>query len=367
MKIVVFHPPMYPVNHLFYNMLGELAEVILYSFGEYPLLHKSWNVHEMKKSATNYKIKLFGSGSESFKNQMNPLVFKELIIDKPDFVISMAFWIPSLYGSLLKKMFGFKFLITTDAIVETEKNISSTRKRLREKICKHTDMFISASSLSTKYLNTLCSSIKITESLQTIDTLEWKKDFDSLSQKDKLKEELGLPIDKTILFGVGGFIPKKNWESMLEQIKELDDCIFVLVGAGVLEDKYHDMIKTLGLEEKVKMVTRKEGNELKKYFKASDIFIFPSFYDQFGYVVLEALVSELPVICSKNSGASSIVEDGKNGFIIDPDKPYINEIRMIIDDLDRFKKDAFLTMQKHTLQNKAKEWFMVLKGLENEA
>jgi len=130
MKILILHPPLYPVNHKFFNILGKYADVIVYSFGEYPRLHQHWTIHEMKKKATNYKIKVFGKGAISFKTQMNPSFLNELRIDKPDFVISVAFWFPSLYSSLFKKVLGYKFLITTDAIVETEKNISYTKIKL---------------------------------------------------------------------------------------------------------------------------------------------------------------------------------------------------------------------------------------------
>ena len=366
MKIVVLHPPLYPVNHTFYNILGKYAEVVVYSFGEYPKLHQHWSVHEMKKKAINYNIKIFGKGRVTLKTQLNPMAIRELIIDKPDIVISVAFWFPSLYASLFKKLLGYKFLITTDAIIETEKNISYTKHKIRELICKNTDMFISASTLTTEYLSTLCSTVKIKDSLQTIDTIEWKKNFNQLSAKKILRKELDLPIDKTILFGVGGFTSKKNWMSIFKQIDKIENTIFVLIGAGELVNEYHTFINSSNLTSKVKILTRKEGNELKKYFKASDIFIFPSLYDQFGYVVLEALASGLPVICSKNSGASSLIVNGKNGFIVDPEAKYIEEIELIIKDINTFQKEAVITMEQYTLENKVDEWLSVFKELKSE-
>ena len=190
MKIVVLHPPLYPVNHTFYNILGKYAKVIVYNFGEYPRLHQHWNIHKIKQKATNYKIKVFGKGAISFKTQVNPSFIKELISDKPDFVISVAFWFPSLYASLFKKVLRYKFLITTDAIIETEKNISYSKHKIRELICKNTDMFISASTLTTEYLSTLCSTVKIKDSLQTIYTIEWKKNFNQLSAKKYYEKNL---------------------------------------------------------------------------------------------------------------------------------------------------------------------------------
>jgi glycosyltransferase involved in cell wall biosynthesis len=366
MKVVILHPPLYPVNHTFFNLLGKHVELTVYNFGEYPRLHKHWSIHEIKKEATNYKIKVFGKGPISFKTQVNPSFIKDLILDKPDFVISVAFWIPSLYASLLKRLFGYKFLISTDAIEATEVNISGNKKRLREFISQNVDTFISASALTSRYLHSLSPQTKIKESLQTIDTTSWNLDFEKLATKEKLREELNLPLDKTILFGLGSFTQKKNWTSIFSQMSLLDNCIFVLIGFGELEDSYNEYIQNSNLEDRIYILSRKEGQELKKYFKLSDIFIFPSLYDQFGYVVLEALASGLPVICSENSGASSLIKNHHNGFVINPNNDYVEEIEIIISDLEKFQLNAFETMKKYTLENKIYELLNTFKELENE-
>ena len=53
-----------------------------------------------------------------------------------------------------------------------------------------------------------------------------------------------------------------------------------------------------------------------KYYAAADIFVFPTMYEPFGNVHLEALASGLPVITTKNSGASEIIKDGVQGFVV---------------------------------------------------
>ena len=363
MKVVILHPPLYPVNHNFFNLLGKHTKLTVYNFGEHPRLHPSWNIHNLKKEAINYDIKIFGKGSINFKTQINPSWVKELIKDKPDFVISVAFWIPSLYASLLKRVFGYKFLISTDAIVETEKNISSTKKRIRQVICKNTDSFISASSLTSEYLSSLCPNVTIKESLQTIDLEEWNDGFRKLPVKDKLKEELNLVKGKTVLLGVGGVTETKNWLAIFKQIKSLENCMFVLIGSGELEESYDDYIKTNNLKDVVKIIPRRDGQELKKYFKASDIFLFPSLGDRFGYVVLEALASGLPVVCTKYAGASSLIEDGFNGYVVDPHNDFYKELKSIISNLEEFQKNSSLSINKFTLENKVVEFLTILENV----
>ena len=58
------------------------------------------------------------------------------------------------------------------------------------------------------------------------------------------------------------------------------------------------------------------AGETEKYYAASDIFALPTFFDPFANVTLEAMASGVPVITTKKNGASEIIEDGKDGFII---------------------------------------------------
>ena len=64
----------------------------------------------------------------------------------------------------------------------------------------------------------------------------------------------------------------------------------------------------------------------KTAVKAADAFVFPTLQDQFGYVVIEALASGLPVICSKKAGVSSIIENGKNGYLVNPEGNFAKKI-----------------------------------------
>jgi len=57
--------------------------------------------------------------------------------------------------------------------------------------------------------------------------------------------------------------------------------------------------------------------DVEKYYCAGDLFIFPTIYEPFSNVCLEAMASGLPVITSRINGASEVLEEGKNGYIIE--------------------------------------------------
>ncbi len=59
-----------------------------------------------------------------------------------------------------------------------------------------------------------------------------------------------------------------------------------------------------------------DREQYARRFQTSDIFVFPSIEDGFGFVVAEALACGLPVITTRNTGASDLVKPGENGEIV---------------------------------------------------
>ncbi len=366
MKVVILHPPLYPMNHKLFNILGRHIDLVVYSFGEYPKLHTNWNIYKFQREAKYYKIKVFGVGTTGNRKQFSAKAFFELIGERADVVMSVAFWVPSLYASSMKRFLKFKFVIITDAILETEKNISNLKKLYRKILCSNTDMVISASSLTTKYIQTLSSKTQVKESIQTIDVCLWTETINLLPDKTTLRHKLNLPIDKKILLGVGNFIEKKNWEYVLENIKYIEDTIFLLIGGGELEDSYRQYIQLNRLEERVIILSRKEGVELIRFFKASDVFIFPSLYDQFGYVVLEALCSGLPVICSNRTGACTLIQDRYNGFLVDPCEKITDCVHYLVQNNNKMAINSQNSVKNLTINKKATEYLNLLNEITEE-
>jgi len=83
-------------------------------------------------------------------------------------------------------------------------------------------------------------------------------------------------------------------------------------------------------------------NEMKKYFAAADAFLLPSLYDTFALVVLEAMASGCGVVSSKYAGVSELIEDGKEGFVIDPKNcnDIAEKINIMLNSGSVFRKNA---------------------------
>lgn len=362
MKVLVLHPPMYPVNYEFYNLLGRKADVTVWQFGEYPSDHPHWDYSSLKKLNTTINFKIIGKGSDSLKNQL--YVFRYTIEIKklnPDIVLSIAFWIPSLYSSLLKHILKFKLIILTNAIFETEKNASSFRKIIRKIISINTDAFISASNLTSKFIKTINNNANVFLSVQTTDVSQWRKEFNKTRGIHTLKEELLINDSTVLMLGVGNYINKKNWITVFDALKRIDNIVFLLVGDGEDREKYENIIEINNLKEKVILVGRKSNLELKEYFKVSDFLIFPSLYDQFGFVVAEALSSGLPVICTKKAGSEVLIKEGYNGYKYEKDENLLETINLMIINFKRLKENAYESIKDKTLENRVNEFYYIFK------
>jgi UDP-glucose:(heptosyl)LPS alpha-1,3-glucosyltransferase len=56
-------------------------------------------------------------------------------------------------------------------------------------------------------------------------------------------------------------------------------------------------------------------SQLERYYAAADAFVFPTTYDAFGMVLLEAMASGLPVFSSDQAGAAELITTGEDGFV----------------------------------------------------
>ncbi len=137
--------------------------------------------------------------------------------------------------------------------------------------------------------------------------------------RNSIRRELGINIaDPVILF-----------VSMNFEIKGLDDILFslaklkaqnrkfkfIVAGKGNIK-KYTKMAQEAQIISDVIFTGPVNKEKLIRMYLASDLYIMLSKFDTFGMVVLEAMAAGLPVIISSNVGAKDLVQEGKNGFII---------------------------------------------------
>lgn len=149
-----------------------------------------------------------------------------------------------------------------------------------------------------------------------IDTKKFSK---VVIDKSAKRRELGIPEEAFVALSVGELNKNKNHKTVIKAIAKLNNpnVYYVICGQGVLEDYLKNLIKELELEKQVKLLGYRR--DIEEVSKASDFFVFPSFREGLSVALMEAMALELPVVCSNIRGNIDLIEDGKGGYLVEPD------------------------------------------------
>ncbi|MCL2002410.1 MAG: glycosyltransferase [Oscillospiraceae bacterium] len=136
---------------------------------------------------------------------------------------------------------------------------------------------------------------------------------------EKLSRKHGLPEDVPVLLFVGRMMWYKNIGLIIDALELLHKCGFdfrmVFVGDGEDLRDITQMARDKGLADVTVFAGRVNDREvLRAYFTRSNLFVFPSVYDNAPLVVREAAACACPSLVVRGSSASEMLEDGATGF-----------------------------------------------------
>ena len=136
--------------------------------------------------------------------------------------------------------------------------------------------------------------------------------------RERIHKELELDPDRQTAVFAGHNFRLKGLPQALHAIalaahkSGSQQCQLIVLG-GDRPSRMHKLMHELGLEKAVRFV----GNtDPQPYYAASDLLLFPSFYDPCANVTFEALASGIPVISTQRNGASEIITDGSEGWTV---------------------------------------------------
>ena len=160
---------------------------------------------------------------------------------------------------------------------------------------------------------------------------------ESQSARERGRRDWRIPDDAFVVLHVGSTVDRKNVPLVINTVARLRqhaDAYLLQVG-GRFTTEQEQLIDRLDLRRAVRMVAAADETTLRRAYRASDVLLFPSLYEGFGFPVLEAFASGLPVV---TSGAGGLKEVGGDAAVVvegrDP-AAYVQALDELSEDADR--------------------------------
>lgn len=164
------------------------------------------------------------------------------------------------------------------------------------------------------------------------------------AHRQERRRQFAEPGDPIVLF-VGRFVREKGLHVLLNAahavLAEYPGAKFLLVGGGK-RDRLERFVRWSGLQGRVAFTGFQSGRSLLELYRIADVAAFPSLYEPFGIVALEAMAAGVPVVTSDSGGLKEVVlhdETGTLSFSGDA-RSLAWALRRVLDEPERAKRLA---------------------------
>lgn len=144
--------------------------------------------------------------------------------------------------------------------------------------------------------------------------------FQEADDKKKIRGDLQIPEEKTILFTVRNLVRRMGLENLLDAmgqvVRTASDIYLVIGGAGPLKDDLVEKAQQLNIGDHIRFVGFIPEEKLPEYYAMADLFILPTReLEGFGLVTLEAMASGVPVLGTPVGGTLEILGEFDSSFL----------------------------------------------------
>jgi glycosyltransferase involved in cell wall biosynthesis len=136
-------------------------------------------------------------------------------------------------------------------------------------------------------------------------------------KREDMRARLGVKPDAFVFGFVGRLSEQKAPERLVGAFTriaaDVPQAELAMIGFGPLEDAVRQQAVASGFADRIHLTSTISGPDAMQAF---DALVMPSRYEAMSYVMLEAATSGLPMVLSNVGGASTVLDDGENGFIV---------------------------------------------------
>jgi glycosyltransferase involved in cell wall biosynthesis len=165
------------------------------------------------------------------------------------------------------------------------------------------------------------------------------QDYSAPGQASALRAEFAIPADAPVVSIVGRLSPEKGHEDFLESARLVLESVpttrFLIVGDGPLREALSRRINELHLADHVAMVGHRSN--IADVYALTDVLAITSHTEGIPNVLLEAFAYGKPAVATAVGGVPEVLEDGKVGYLVAPQRPvdFAQRLVGLLSDPDR--------------------------------
>jgi glycosyltransferase involved in cell wall biosynthesis len=131
--------------------------------------------------------------------------------------------------------------------------------------------------------------------------------------------------NEAMVFYVGRVVYEKGVHILLDAWPQITAAVrarLVIAGTGALLDSLKAQSDALGIHEQVRFTGYIDDSDRDRLYHIADVAVFPSLYEPFGIVVLEAFAASCPVVATATGGLIEVVHAHDTGILAEPNDPH---------------------------------------------
>lgn len=366
MKITFIWRGPSPYRVDFFNELGKLCDLEVF-FEMRPRDISDKNITWFHEDYTNFKA-CYLNGKRFFHRLWfcPSIIFKLPYLRKSDITVLGMYSTPTqMLLIFLFKLLRIPYILNSDGgFIKQDSKLGNW---IKHKFIGGASGYLSSSERTSEYLQFYgakapCYIYPFTSAKKSDIDIAGKQ-----ANKLFIKKELNITEDIVILFS-GQFIPRKGIDTLLKASTNLPENVGVYIVGGKPCLEYLSLVDELQLKN-IHFIDFKTPIELSNYYQAADIYVLPTREDIWGLVINEAMAYGLPVITTTNClSGTELIENGKNGFLIEPDDfTTLNShlIKLATDHNLRKKMriNNLSKIQNYTIENMAQRHFSIFNQI----
>ncbi len=151
-----------------------------------------------------------------------------------------------------------------------------------------------------------------------------------------------------VIVFAGRFAEQKNPLQIVRSLAQVKDLSWeaVLIGDGHLGDEIKAEVRAHGMEERFVFPGWITPAEVQAWMKKSDILFMPSLSEGLPVVGVQSIASGLALLVSNIGGFADLVDEGKNGFLVDDVEDYAEHLRALLSSPEMLKLMRVVSIEK---------------------